>query len=118
MGTIGRLDPEVIFIDRSGWPLVNEDFKNREKLNQLLAAYRNQQVYALWPYNNNHTNFEVMLINAWYAGKILFPDQFQDISLRDKADEILVEFVGQPIGQELRTKWGDYENLLTENHER
>lgn len=111
-------DPEVIFIDRSGWPLVNEDFKNREKLNQLLAAYRNQQVYALWPYNNNHTNFEVMLINAWYAGKILFPDQFQDISLRDKADEILVEFVGQPIGQELRTKWGDYENLLTENHER
>lgn len=110
-------DPEVIFIDRSGWPLVNEDFKSREKLNQLLAAYRNQQVYALWPYNNNHTNFEVMLINAWYAGKILFPDQFRDISVRDKTDEILVEFVGQPIGQELRTKWGDYENLLTENHD-
>lgn len=111
-------DPEVIFIDCSGWPLVYEDFKNREQLNQLLTAYRNQQIYSLWPYNNNHTNFEVMLINAWYGGKVLFPGQFQDISMTDKTDEILVEFVGQPIGQKLRKKWGDYQNLLTENHER
>lgn len=38
-----------------------------------------------------------MLINAWYAGKILYPEQFLDISIPDKADEILTHFVGHPI---------------------
>ncbi|WP_294143009.1 ABC transporter substrate-binding protein [uncultured Sanguibacteroides sp.] len=105
-------DPEVIFLDVSGWPLVQEDFNSRKGINHLLTAYRNRQIYMLWPYNNSHTNFEVMLINAWYVGKVLFPDQFEDISITDKSNEILIRFVGQPVDTVLRRYWGDYKNVF------
>lgn len=110
-------NPEVIFLDISGLPLIEEEFNNRKKANQLLNAFKNKQIYTLWPYNDSHSNFEVMLINAWYAGKVLFPDQFQDISTREKADEILTRFTGKPIENKLRARWGDYRNIFEENHE-
>lgn len=62
-------NPDVIFIDVGGWPLVQEDFKTRQGLNRLLKAYENKQIYTLWPYNNHHSNFDVMLVNAWYAAE-------------------------------------------------
>lgn len=107
-------NPDVIFVDVSGWPLVSEDFRTRKGLNQLLSAYRNQQIYTLWPYNNNHTNFEVMLINAWNAGKVLCPDQFADIDVTDKANEILTMYVGRPIADSLAQCWGSFAALRSE----
>lgn len=107
-------DPEVIFIDTGGLPLVREDFHRQESLNRLLSAYRNRRIYTLGPYNNHHTNFEVMLINAWYAGKVLYPGRFADVSLPDKADEIFVRFVGRPLAGELTSRWGAYRNLFDE----
>ena len=90
-------------------------FANK-KLNSLLSAYRNRRIYTLWPYNNHHANFEIMLINAWYAGKILYPEQFLDISIPDKADEILTHFVGHPITEQLTHHWGNYRNLFNKIH--
>lgn len=57
-----------------------------------------------------------MLINAWYAGKILYPEQFLDISIPDKADEILTRFVGHPITEQLTHHWGNYRNLFNKIH--
>lgn len=105
-------NPQVIFIDIGGWPLVREDFRTRTGLNELLTAYRDRRVYTLWPYNNNHTNFEVMLINAWGMGKVLFPEQFSDISVLGKADEILTMYVGQPVADSLVRCWGPYRNVF------
>lgn len=108
-------DPEVIFIDTGGLPLVRDDFNKQKSLNNLLSAYRNRRIYTLWPYNDHHTNFEIMLINAWYAGKVLYPEAFSDISLPDKSDEILTRFVGRPITGELTRHWGACRNLFDEN---
>lgn len=104
-------NPDVIFVDQGGWPLVEEDFKTRQGLNRLLKAYRNKQIYSFWPYNTHHSNFEVMLANAWYAGKVLFPEEFADIRMEDKANEIMTHFVGVPIYRNLSECWGEYTNL-------
>lgn len=109
-------NPDVIFVDTDGLPLVQEDFRTRKGLNQLLTAYRDRKIYTLWPYNNNHTNFEVMLINGWAAGKVLFPEQFADIDLKDKADEILARFVGQPVADSLSRNWGNYRNVFEDGN--
>lgn len=101
-------NPDVIFVDVGGWPLVNEEFRTHKSVNQLLKAWRNKQIYTLWPYNNHHSNFEVMLLNAWYAGKVLFPEQFADISMEEKTDEITARFIGVPIARELEECWGKY----------
>ena len=112
-------NPDVIFIDVGGWPLVQEDFKTRQGLNRLLKAYENKQIYTLWPYNNHHSNFDVMLVNAWYAGKVLFPEHFGEITMRGKTDEIMTMFVGAPIADSLIQHWGPYQNIFDgkENHE-
>lgn len=110
-------NPDVIFIDAGGWPLVEEDFRIRKGLNKLLKAYEDKQVYSLWPYNTHHSNFEVMLANSWYAGKVLFPGQFADISIKDKTNEIMSHFVGAPIDSELVNCWGNYRDVLTEKEE-
>ncbi len=104
-------NPDVIFVDMGGWPLVREDFRNRPGVNRLLKAYRTKQMYALWPYNNHHSNFEVMLANAWYAGKVLYPERFADISMKDKTNEIMTHFVGAPIASDLAGCWGEYKNV-------
>ncbi|NCE73091.1 ABC transporter substrate-binding protein [Odoribacter sp. Z80] len=105
-------DPQVIFVDTDGLPLVMEEFKARQGANRLLTAYREKRIYTLWPYNNHHTNFEVMLINAWIAGKVLFPGQFSDIDADDKANEILAAFVGRPVADSLVRKWGRCRNVF------
>lgn len=105
-------NPDVIFIDTGGRELVEEDFRNRQSLNRLLSAYNNRQIYTLWPYNNHHSNFEVMLINAWYVAKVLYPDRLTDIDISAKADEILTRFVGRPVGRQLEKCWGKYGNMF------
>lgn len=105
-------NPDIIFVDVGGWPLIEEDFRTRQGLNELLTAYRNRQIYTLWPYNNHHSNFEVMLINAWYVAQTLYPEKFADISIKDKANEILTRFVGRPIEKELSYCWGNYQNIF------
>lgn len=104
-------NPDVIFVDAGGLPLVREEFRNRPGLNRLLKACRTGQLYALWPYNNHHSNFGVMLVNAWYVGKVLYPERFADISMEDKANEIMLRFVGAPIASELAECWGKHRNL-------
>ena len=100
-------NPDVIFVDLGGWALVKEDFRTRPGLNKLLKAYREKQIYSVWPYNNHHSNFEVMLVNAWYAGKTLFPERFADISMEEKTNEIMTRFVGAPIAPQLIGCWGE-----------
>jgi iron complex transport system substrate-binding protein len=40
------------------------------------------------PYNWYTQNFGSILADAWYVGKVLYPDQFADVDPAAKADEI------------------------------
>jgi iron complex transport system substrate-binding protein len=107
-------NPELIFVDANGWSLVQQELQSRPEIFRILTAYRTKQLYLLWPYNNYHSNFEVMLANAWYLGKVLSPDRFADVVLREKVNEIMMHFVGDTIVGALEKCWGNYRNLLEE----
>lgn len=104
-------NPEIMFIDVSAAGLVRESFHNRISEAHFTDAYKRKRVFVLWPSANSHANFEVMLINAWYAGSILYPENFEDIDVMEKADEVLTAFVGKPIAGNLAETWGPYRNL-------
>ena len=104
-------NPEYIFVDRAGAAHADADFRNKPKLNSLLQAYNNNNIYVIWPYNNYHNNFESMLINAWYMGKCIYPDAFGDISMRDKGNEIFMMCYGRPIYDEMEQLWGNLQQL-------
>ncbi len=94
-------NPDIIFIDVSGLNLAKMDLAKGTVLNERLKAVNNDQIYTLLPYNNYAINYELVLVNAWYAGKTLYPDRFNDVDIAAKTDEITQAFLGRGIFNEL-----------------
>ncbi len=93
-------DPAVIFLDVSTLrlePGANAlDQLRRDPAYQALSAVRSGRVFGLFPYNSYTQNFEAIFANAYYVGKILYPDRFADIDPMAKAEEICVFLNGAP----------------------
>lgn len=104
-------DPEYIFIDVGTLQLGNEGAIGELKSDTSLAglsAVKNGKVYGVIPYNFYSTNYESVLANAYFVGKVLYPERFEDVDPEAKADEIYTFFVGKPVFSDLN---GQYNNL-------
>ncbi|AKB82152.1 Iron(III) dicitrate-binding protein [Methanosarcina barkeri 3] len=103
-------DPEYIFIDVGTLQLGNEgaigELKNDTSLAGL-SAVKNKKVYGVIPYNYYSTNYESVLANAYFIGKVLYPDRFKDIDPEAKADEIYTFFLGKPLYSEINGQYGN-----------
>jgi iron complex transport system substrate-binding protein len=103
-------DPEYIFVDVGTLQLGNEgavgELKNDTSLAGL-SAVKNKKVYGVIPYNYYSTNYESVLANAYFIGKVLYPDRFKDIDPEAKADEIYTFFLGKPLYSEINGQYGN-----------
>lgn len=73
-------DPDIIFIDISTLRL-GVDINALEQLRndpsyKHLHAVKNNQVYGLFPNYSYNQNIEVVLANAYFIGKVIYPDSF------------------------------------------
>ena len=85
-------NPDVLFLDLSTLQM-GEGHGGLYELKtdpvfQALDAVATGQVYGVLPYNWYTQNFGSILADAWYVGKVLYPDQFADVDPAGKADEI------------------------------
>ncbi|ACV24232.1 iron ABC transporter substrate-binding protein [Methanocaldococcus fervens] len=110
-----KWNPDVIFIDEGGLNLVIEDYKKNPEFYNSLKAFKNGNVYALLPYNFYTTNIGTALADAYYIGKVLYPEQFKDINPEEKADEIYTFLVGKPVYKEMKEKLGGFKKLEFSN---
>ncbi len=101
------LDPEVIFLDGGGLDLVASDYERKPGYYRSLKAFREGKVYILFPYNWYVTNIGTALADAYAAGKILCPEQFSDVDLNAKADEIFTFLLGRPVLSRMKETYGD-----------
>lgn len=103
-------DPEYLFIDIGTIQVGNEgaigELKNDKALAGL-SAVKNKKVYGVIPYNYYSTNYESVLANAYFVGKVLYPDRFEDIDPEAKADEIYTFFLGKPVFSDLNGQYND-----------
>lgn len=88
-------NPDVVFIDIGSKAILEQDFEKRRGFYRLLKAARSGRVYSLLPHNYYNTNIELALLNACFIGKTLYPEQFADLDVQAKADEILKVFLGK-----------------------
>lgn len=93
-------NPDYLFIDESGFNTVREDLTDNVKLFNTLNAVKNNRIFTLLPYNNYATNYEYIVINAWYAGKVMYPQAFSDIDIQKKANEIVSRFLGKKLDED------------------
>ena len=97
-------NPDILFLDlgtltlgqSSGLAELQHDPSYRS-----LTAVQQGQVYTLHPNTFYFVNHDAVLVNAWFVGKTLYPDQFADIDPKVKADEIFTFLVGKPIFNDL-----------------
>lgn len=89
-------NPDIIFLNPANMNLVNEDYQKNKAFYENLKAVKDRRIYTQIPYNYNWTNMELAIANAFYAGKIVYPQQFSDIDPEAKADEIFTVMLGQP----------------------
>ncbi|MCL2201066.1 MAG: ABC transporter substrate-binding protein [Oscillospiraceae bacterium] len=87
-------NPDVIFLDPGNMDLVNDEYRINPGFFSSLRAVQEGRVYTLPSFNNAGTNITYALINAYFAGTVLFPEQFADVYIAEKAEEILTEFLG------------------------
>ena len=93
-------DPDIIIVDLAtltaaeGGALV--ELKNDPSYKELTAV-KNSMVYTVNPHTSMNVNHETTLANAYFIGKLLYPEQFEDIDPVKKADEIYSFVVGEPV---------------------
>jgi iron complex transport system substrate-binding protein len=108
-------NPDYLFIDHSGLFLSKNDLTSGNALQQSINAIQNGQTYVVMPYNNYATNYGLVLANAWYIGKVLYPGRFSDINIKEKTNEITQQFLGVKLYDRLTFQTPIFKpvNLLT-----
>jgi len=100
-------DPEVLFVDLSTLQLEGEASGLWEITHDAalgtLSAVRQGRVYGVFPYNWYTKNYGSILANAYFIGKVLYPERFADVDPAAKADEIYTFLVGRPVFEEMNT---------------
>ena len=101
-------DPDIIFMDASSIQMLRKagadtaiDELKKDSAYKKLSAVKSGEVYGLLPYNMYNANQELVLSNAYFIGKVLYPDKFADIDPVKKADEIYTVFLGKAIFNEV-----------------
>lgn len=88
-------DPEYIFLDPNNIQLVNDDYAVNSDFYDSLSAVKNGNVYTQVAYNWYTTNVETAVVDAYYAGKIIFPDAFDDIDIENLAVDVYTTLLGE-----------------------
>ncbi len=86
---------------------------------QGLTAVKSGRVYGLLPYNWYTQNFGSILANAYFLGKLFFPERFTDIDPAVKADRLYAFLVGQPVFEQMSRAFGDlaFKRITLDNHQ-
>lgn len=84
-------NPDIIFLDYLGKKIVKEELVNDKKLYGTIEAFKQKQVFWLYPYNFYNTNMENIFINSWKIASYLG----LDIDLKAKEEEIYKKFLGE-----------------------
>ncbi|WP_258359593.1 iron ABC transporter substrate-binding protein [Moorella sulfitireducens (nom. illeg.)] len=104
-------DPDIIFIDEAGLNLVQEDYKKNPQFYQSLKAVRDGRVYGQIPFNYYSTNIDTAIADAYYAGKVIYPEKFKDVDPAGKADEIYRFLLGKPVYEQMAGDFGGFKKL-------
>jgi iron complex transport system substrate-binding protein len=95
-------DPDIIFLTPDNMDLVNTDYESNPSFYNNLSAVKNGQVYTQVGYNYWGCNTELAIIDAYYAGTVIYPEAFADVDFEEKADEIFTVMLGEPYMQVLK----------------
>ena len=105
-------DPDIIFLDPGNMDLVNDEYNTNPGFFDALRAVKEGQVYTMPSFNNCGTNITYALMDAYYAGIVLYPEQFADVTMPEIGGKILSFMLGKDTFTEMEAG-GLYYGILT-----
>ncbi|KNY29478.1 iron ABC transporter substrate-binding protein [Pseudobacteroides cellulosolvens] len=109
-------NPDKIFIDGSGFQLFQQDYQKNKDYYNTLSAIKNGEIYIQLPYNFYATNVDTAIADAYYMGKVLYPDQFKDVDPEKKADEIYKTLLGKELYSEMAKAYEGFKKLALQKN--
>lgn len=95
-------DPDIIFLDFNGMRLINEDYAADPDYYNALTAVQEGKVYSQISFRSSASNLETALADAYYAGCVIFPEQFSDVEIETKTAEIFEMLLGSNPYEDLK----------------
>ncbi|WP_456368424.1 iron ABC transporter substrate-binding protein [Thermococcus sp.] len=103
-----KVNPDYIFIDEGGLKIILDDYKSNPDFYNSLKAVKEGHVYGVLPYNFYNTNIGIAIADAYYIGKVIYPERFKNIDPVEKANEIFTFLLGKPVYNELAEEFGGF----------
>ena len=105
---------DIAFVDAAAIKNIIPLYQKDPHMFDSCKAWQEQKVYLQMAFNAYYTNFETALANTWYIAKTVYPEQFRDIDMKAKTDEITTAFLGKPLADEIyacTTSYGGYDAM-------
>ena len=107
---------DIMFVDAAAVKNIKPLYAEDPKMFDDMKAWKEGNVYLEMAYNAYYTNFEIALINTWYIAKTVYPDQFKDIDITAKTNEVTKAFLGKEMASDIFAKqasFGGYKKIDT-----
>jgi len=109
-------DMDMIIMDAAAVKNIMPLYQEDPAMFDTCKAWQEGEVYLEMAYNAYYTNFEIALINTWFAAKTVYPDAFADIDMTAKTNEVTQAFYGMDLADEIfacPSSFGGYQKIDT-----
>ena len=107
---------DIMFIDAAAVKNIKPLYAEDNTMFDSMKAWQDGNVYLEMAYNAYYTNYEIALINTWYIAKTVYPEQFEDIDITEKTNEVTKAFFGKELADEIFSapaSFGGYQQIDT-----
>ena len=107
---------DIIIMDAAAVKNIKPLYAEDSTMFDTCKAWQNGEVYLQMAYNAYYTNYEIALINTWFIAKTVYPEQFADIDMTAKTNEVTKAFLGTELAEEIfayPSSFGGYQKIDT-----
>ena len=109
-------DMDIMIFDAAAVKNIRPLYAEDPAMLDTCRAWREGEAYLQLAYNAYYTNYEIALINTWFAAKVAYPDRFEDIDMNAVADKVTTAFLGEPLSEAINacpSSFGGYGKIDT-----
>ena len=109
-------DMDIIILDAAAVKNIKPLYAENPTMFDTCKAWQNGEVYLEMAYNAYYTNCEIALINTWFIAKTVYPEQFADIDMTAKINEVTQAFFGMDLAEQIAaapSSFGGYQQIDT-----
>jgi iron complex transport system substrate-binding protein len=104
-------NPEYLFIDAAGLALSQPQLSPGSPLYRTINAFKDKYLYTLMPYNWYATNYETILVNAWYVTSVIYPGRVPEAQFNERRSAIYDFMIGKDVSNDLLQMYKGWQSL-------